>query len=207
MNELNEKNLEDVRRLKEDVYKSWWRDGMLEISFGIAVFFVGLGYFVPNIPFLPDTFLAVFLSRLIFIAIGCSSFFWLNRKFKVQYIWGTTGYSIPASECSKAVKISILAVFLFYFFALIGKRILSSEAIILLTGSAMVFGCVALFFQSGKTKRFLFFSFLTLIIAGVAAIYEILCPQAIYIMLFILGCASLFSGFIAYRNFRMELTQ
>jgi len=75
MNELNEKNLEEIKNLKEDVFKSWWRDGMFEISFGIVMFFIGLGYFVPKIPFLPNTFLAIFSSQVILMVIGVFGFF------------------------------------------------------------------------------------------------------------------------------------
>ena len=174
---------------------------MFEMSFGIVMFFIGLGYFVPRIPFLPNTFSAVFFSRFILIIIGVSGFFWLNRKFKEKYIWGKTGYSVPTNACPNSVKISILAGFLFYILALLSRRFLSSEAIILLTGTAIVFAYIALFFQSGKTKRFLLFSVLTLIIAAVAAILKLFYPQAIYLMIFILGCASLISGFIVFGKF------
>ena len=204
MDELNEKKLEDVQRLREDVYKSWWRDGMFEISFGIVMFFIGLGYFVPKIPFLPNTFLAFFLSRLILIIIGVSGFFWLNRKFKAKYIWGKTGYSVPANDCSKSVKVSICFGFLFYVLALLSIRFMPSEVTLLLTGTAIVFAYIALFFQSGKTKRFLAFSVLPLLIAGVTALMGLFYPQAIYLMLFILGCASIISGFIVYGKFRRK---
>ena len=204
MSGLNEKNLEDMQRLREDVYKSWWRDGMFEICFGIAMFFIGLGYFVTKIPFLPNAFLAFFFSRFILIVIGVSSFFWLNRKFKAKYIWGKTGYSIPANDCPKSVKISILAGFLFYILALLSRRFLPSEAIILLTGTAIVFAYIALFFQSGKTKRFLIFSVLTFGVAGFYSIKGLYYPQAIYLMIFILGCASLISGFIVFGEFKRK---
>ena len=85
---------------------------------------------------------------------------------------------------------------------MLSRRFLSSEVTILLTGSAIVFAYIALFFQSGKTKRFLAFSALTIGIAGVCAFMGLFYPQAIYLMLFILGCASLVSGFIVYGNFR-----
>ncbi len=175
---------------------------MFEISFGMVMFFIGVGYFVPKTPFLPNTFPAIFFSRFALMVIGISGFFWLNRKFKAKYIWGKTGYSIPANDCSKSVKISILAGFLFYILALLSRRFLPSEAIILLTGTAIVFAYIALFFQSGKAKRFLVFSVLTFIIAGVTAILRIFYPQVIYLLFFILGCASLVSGFIVYGNFR-----
>ena len=206
MDEVNEKNFESVQKLKEGVCKSWWNDGMFEISFGIVMFFIGLGYFVPKTPFLPDTFLAISCARIILMVIGVLGFFWLNRKFKEKYIWGKTGYSVLANTCSKSVKISIFAGFLFYILAMLSRRFLPSEAIILLTGSAIVFACVSLFFQSGKAKRFLAFSVLPLIIAGVTSILRVFYPQAIYLMLLILGCVSLMSGFIVYMNFRGELT-
>jgi hypothetical protein len=207
MNEFNEKNLEDVQRLKEDVYKSWWRDGMFEISFGIAMFFIGLGYFIPKIPFLPNTFLSFFLSRLIPILIGVFGFFWLSRKFKEKYIWGKAGYSVPSNACPLSVKISILAGFLFYILAMLSRRFLSSEAIILLTGTAIIFAYLALYFQSGKAKRFLVFSILTIIIAGINALMGIFYPQAIYLMIFIIGCFSLISGNIVYRAFRRRYNE
>lgn len=206
MNSYKEKKSENVQKLREKVNSSWYEDGMFEISFGVAMFFIGLGYFSPKIPFLPNTFPAIFFSRIIFIVIGVSSFFWLNRKFKEKHVWGKAGYSIPSNDCSKSVKTSILAGFVFYLLALLGRRFLSSEVTILLTGSAIVFAYIALFFQSGKTRRFLAFSVLTLIIAGVTAILRIFYPQAIYLMLFILGCASFISGVIVYGKFRRKLT-
>lgn len=206
MNEFNEKNLEEVQKLREDVYKSWWRDGMFEISFGIAMFFIGIGFFVPRIPFLPNTFLSFFLSRLILILIGIFGFFWLNRKFKEKYIWGKTGYSIPSNACPVSVKISILAGFLFYILTMLSRRFLSSEAIILLTGTAIVFAYIALFFQSGKAKRFLSFSVLAILIAGINARMGIFYPQAIYLIIFMMGCASLISGIVVYSNFKRNLT-
>jgi hypothetical protein len=205
MGEVNEKGLEDMQRLKEDVYKSWWRDGLFEISFGIAMFFIGLGYFVPKIPFLPNTFISFFSFRLILMLIGVVGFFWLNRKFKEKYIWRKTGYSVPLDACPNAVKFSIVAGFLFYILVMLSRRFLSSEAVVLLTGTAIVFAYIALFFLSGKAKRFLAFSVLIIIIAGINALIGIFYPQAIYLMIFIIGCVSLVSGIMVYRDFRRKL--
>lgn len=177
---------------------------MFEISFGIVMFFIGLGYFVPKIPFLPNTFLAIFSSQVILMVIGVFGFFWLNRKFKEKYIWGKTGYSIPSNACPKSVKISIFAGFGFCIFALLSRKFLSSEVTILLTGTAIAFAYIALFFQSGKAKRFLAFSVLTLMITGINVLLGLFYPQAIYLMLFILGCASIVSGFIVYGKFRRK---
>jgi hypothetical protein len=206
MNEVNEKNLESVQRLKEDVCKSWWKDGMFEISFGIVMFFLGLGYFVPKIPFLPNIFLSFFLSRLILMLSGVFGFFWLTRKFEEKYIWGRAGCSTSTNACPKSVKISIFAGFLFYILAFLSRRFLTSEAIILLTGTAIVFAYIALFFQSGKAKRFLTLSVLTFWIAGFSSLMGLYYPQAIYLMIFILGCASLISGFIVFGKFKSKLT-
>ncbi len=207
MNDVNEKKLENIQRLKEDVYKSWWRDGMFEISFGIVMFFIGLGYFVPKISFLPNTFLAILYSRVILMIIGVLGFFWLNRKFKEKYIWGKTGYSIPSNTSPIHVKISILAGFLTYILALLSRNFLPSGVTILLTGLAISFAYIALFFQSGKTKRFLAFSALTLGLATAIALSGVFYPQAIYLIIFIIGCASIFSGLMVYGKFRRKLIQ
>lgn len=205
MDSSKQKKSENIQKLRENVNRSWWEDGMFEISFGILMFFIGLGYFVPKIPFLPDTFLAVFSSRIILIVIGVFGFFWLNRKFKEKFVWGKTGYSIPACAYSKSVKISISIGFLCYLlalFALFSRRLPPSETAILSTGFAISLAYITLFFQSGRIRRFLLLSFLPIISAAIIALLKIFYQEGIYLMFFIIGSATVVSGIIVYEKFR-----
>lgn len=180
---------------------------MFEISFGVAMFFIGFGYFVPKIAILPDTFSAILFLRIFFVVIGIAGFFWLSRKFKKKYIWEKTGYSAPADNSTKTVKILLFAGFLFYISAILSRRFLFSETTIMLTGFAVAFAYIALFFQSGKVSRFLAFSVLAIGIAGVTVGLNIFYSQAIYLMILIMGCISIASGITVYVGFKKKLIQ
>jgi len=205
MNGENEREADKVVNLKNKVFQTWVEDGMFEICFGVCLLIVGLVFLSPVIKFLPHSSrLSVVFLRLIVVSAIVAGTFWLIRKLKEKFIWSKVGYSVVKDYYPKSVWIVLSLIFLFLVFAVFSIRFLSNEITACLFGLVVSFGFVAEYIQAGKIKRFLFFSFLPILIAGVSSLLGVTWGDSIFLMIYILGCALLISGVIVYVNFRRK---
>jgi len=207
MNSENEREADKVVNLKNKVFQTWVEDGMYEICFGICCLVVSLVFTSPIVKILPhgSSLSVSFLHLILALAIVAGAF-WIVRKLKEKFIWRKVGYSVIKDYYPKSVWIVLGLIFLFLVFAVFSIRFLSDEITVCLFGLVMSFGFVAEYIQAGKTKRFLFFSFLPILIAGVSSLLGVTWEDSIFLMIFILGCALLISGVIVYVNFKRKLT-
>ncbi len=102
-------NINEVKKVIQDVRASWWEDGLVEVMSGSIFVFMAAFFFM--IEFLPDTNLKKgleigFYAVLIIFAISSA---WIKRHFKKKYIWPKTGYVRP--QISRESKIVLFLVF------------------------------------------------------------------------------------------------
>ncbi len=208
MDSPNEEKAVNTGILKNEVCRSWYEDGMFEIGVGVLFLFIALGLYLGSRFGLPAHFnlIVKLLWSAAYIGLGFGTF-WLVRKLKEKFVWRKVGYSVIKDYYPKSVWVVLSLIFLFVVFAMFSIRFLSNEITIFLFGLVITFAFVAEYIQAGKIKRFLFFSFLSILIAGVSSLLGITWRDSIFLMVYVLGCALLISGVIVYMNFRRKLTE
>lgn len=102
-------NINEVKKVIQDVKASWWEDGIIEVMSGCIFLFMAAWFWMME--FLPDTNLKKgleigFYAVLIIFAISSA---WVKRYFKKKYIWPKTGYARP--QISRKSRIMFLLVF------------------------------------------------------------------------------------------------
>lgn len=208
MSSLNEKKSEDIEDLKRKVHRDWYEDGIFEICFGICYLIVGLMFVSPTVKILPHgpRLSIVFLRLIVVLAIVGGSF-GLMRKLKEKVVWSRAGYSVRRDYNPKVVLILVGVIFLFFGFYILDLRFLSSGISAFLLGFIMFFVFIAQYVQAGKAIRFLVFSPIPLLIAGVNYLLGLTPDDGLFLMIYILGCTFLISGVIVYTKFRRKLTE
>jgi hypothetical protein len=208
----NEKKSENIQNLKGKVSRSWYEDGMFEISFGIFMLFISSGWFVNGSRYLPQilpkhlyiTVRFLWLLLLIGVILG---FIWLTKKLKKEFVWSKVGYSVTKDSYPKSSRIFLILAFLFLFTAVFGTDLLSPKIRIIATGFGLCFAYIAQFFQAGRIRRFLVFSSFPPVIAVINSFLGFSWEQNLYLIIFVIGVASIISGMIVYKNFEKELTE
>ncbi len=102
-------NINEVKKVIQDVRASWWEDGLIEVMSGGLFMFMAAWFALME--FIPDANLKKgleigFYAVLIIFAISSA---WVKRHFKKKYIWPKTGYARP--QMSRKSKIVFLLVF------------------------------------------------------------------------------------------------
>jgi hypothetical protein len=202
MDSSNEKNLKSIQNLKNQVLKFRYEDGMFEISIGVWALFVNFCYFIFKAKLLPINRLTSSFLLCAVPLIGFIVYLWLMRKLKKKLVWDKAGYSVCKNYYSKAIWFFLCLSLLFTLFAVLSIRFLSSEITVLSLGLFLCSAYITQFFQAERMKRFLMYSILPLLIAGINVFLGLPWYSSFCLMLFIIGCASFVSGTIVYRNFR-----
>jgi uncharacterized Tic20 family protein len=205
MDSSNEKNLKSIQNLKEKIKSAWYEDGMFEIGIGVLTLFVSFSYFIFRAKLLPANRLTRSFLLCVMPLIGSIVYLWLMRKLKKKFVWDKTGYSVGRDNYSKSIWFFLCLSLLFLLFAVFSIRSLSSEITVLSFGFFLCFVYITQFFLAGRMKRFLIYSILPLVIACVYIFLGLPWDSSFYLMLFIIGCASIVSGIIVYRDFRRKL--
>jgi MFS family permease len=204
MDSSKQKKSGDIQSLKEDVTRSWYEDGMFEISIGITFVFAGLVFLGFKIKLLPR-FLNSIIFAIIIVILGLIGSIWLPRKLKGKFVWRKTGYSIVKEPYPKSTLVFLGLSLLSGAFAVFGIRFISTEFAVFSAGFAFFFAYISQFFQAGRIKRFLFTSFIPLFAVGVCTLSGLSWEQSIAITFLVTGFVSLVSGIIVYGQFNRKL--
>jgi len=202
----NEKQTEDVEDLKKKVHKDWYEDGIFEIGFGMLYLIVGLVFLSPGMKFLHGSRLSMVFLRLVVVLAIVGGAFWLVRKLKEKVVWNRAGYSARRDYNPKTVLILTVVIFLFFGFYVLSFRSLSSRISTFSLGFMMFFVFIAQYIQAGKPIRFLVFSLIPLLVAGVNYFLGSTLDDGLFLMIYILGCTFLISGIIVYTKFKRKST-
>jgi len=205
MSSAKEKKAENIGDLKKKVHKDWYEDGMFEIGFGMLYLIVGLMFISPGMKFLHGPRLSMVFLRLVVVLAIVGGIFWLIRKFKERVVWNRAGYSARRDYNPKTVLILTVVIFLFFGFYVLSFRLLPSGISTFSLGFMMFFVFVAQYIQAGKPIRFLVFSLIPLLVAGVNYFLGSTLDDGLFLMIYILGCTFLISGVIVYVNFRRKM--
>ncbi len=205
MNSAKERKGENVEDLKKKVHKDWYEDGMFEIGFGMLYLIVGLVFLSPGMKFLHGSRLSMVFLRLVVVLAIVGGAFWLIRKLKEKVVWNRAGYSARRDYNPKTVLILSGVIFLFFGFYVLSFRFLSSGISTVFLGVMMVFVFIAQYIQAGKPIRFLVFSLIPLLVAGVNYFLGSTLDDGLFLMIYILGCTFLISGVVVYVNFKRKL--
>ena len=205
LSSLNDKNSESIQGLKEEVSRSWYEDGMVEISVGITLLFLSIALFLYGTKPCRVLYDAIFVSAILTsLVVGT---LWLPRKLKGRFVWNKVGYSVVKDPYPKSVCVFLGLSLLCGAFFIFSIRFLSNEIAILSFGFVMFFALLSQFFQAGRMKRFLFVSFSPLFIAVISSFLRLSWQQSVEVAISAIGCVSILSGVIVYKNFNKEITQ
>jgi hypothetical protein len=108
-------NINEVKKVIQNVRASWWEDGLVEIISGIVFILVAgllsVMEFVSN-QNLQTILVIVFVSVMIALAILGR---WFKRALKKKYVWQKTGYSKPGiGRMSSLAYIFAFTLLIFY---------------------------------------------------------------------------------------------
>ena len=208
MDNISEKKSESMQGLKREVARSWYEDGMFEISVGVLFLFIALGLYLGFRFGLPAHFnlIVKLLWSAAYIGLGFGTF-WLIRKLKEKLVWDKVGYSVIRDSYPKISVVFLFLGLFFLFFSIYGHHFLTPEIRILSTGTGLCFAFVSQFYQAGKTRRLLFFCILPIFIAVVNIFLDVSWELNLYLQILVIGLALIASGSIAYREFKRNPTE
>jgi hypothetical protein len=101
-------DINEAKKVVQDVRASWWEDGLIEVMSGCVFLFMAAWFAIME--FIPDTNLKKgleigFYAVLIIFAISSA---WIKRHFKKKYIWPKTGYAQPQMNKKSKVVLSLV---------------------------------------------------------------------------------------------------
>lgn len=194
MDNSKEKISEDVQRLKKEVRRSWWEDGIMEILWSIWFLLPASGVIIINFYKQPP-YLGFIALAMIVVGAFTPLIFW--KYFKERYSWIKVGYAIPLFDYTFSSILTVGMAILAFF----GSIFLPEEFYGILFGLSVFFILLSIYFASGF-KRFLVISAIPLIVGVTLSILDVF-PKEIwsYIIFYPTGIALLISGLKVFRNF------